>query len=142
VKIILIPTDFSASSKNVIECVLSFLKEVGEDYKLLLLNTYLVPTSQPEDLIAVHDELRKKSREGLEDQRKKMESANLNARISFDTLSHMGTLENVIPHIVKNHHIDCVVMGIDQEKRKCVLEKTYSHILNSIMCPLMIVPTY
>ncbi len=140
-QIILIPTDFSVVSQNAIEWALTFFKNQEGGYRVLLLNTYLVPSLPAHQLITMHDELRKKSIEGLEHQLQLVTEANRQKKASFEILSHMGALENVMAHIVQTQHVDCIVMGMSHtQNKKEILEKNCVCVLNRLQCPILIVP--
>lgn len=123
-KTILIPTDFSVASRNAIQYAFNLFGDKKEDYRILLLNTYLIPSSPFNQLIFLHDELRKKSLDGLEKQRQWAKGVNPNHPISLEIFSSMGSLENVINYLIDNEKIDCVVMGMEH-----------------VNCPLLVVPS-
>jgi hypothetical protein len=133
--VILLPTDFSLASQQAFEYTLSFLKESS---KIFLLNTYVVPASEPEKIINIHDELRRKSKDGLQAELKRIQNKKINPALSFETLSHMGTLENVLPHLVKTRQIDFVVVGVNTDENRN--SSRLFHLISILGCPLVTVP--
>lgn len=120
----LIPTDFSVASRQAIQYAFDLLQDKKEDYRFLLLHTYLIPSAPPHQLISLHDELRKKSLEGLEKERLWAQTLNGDHSVSLETLSSMGSLENVVNHLVDNQKIDCIIMGMER-----------------VNCPLLVIPS-
>lgn len=107
--IILAPTDFSLNSRKNIEQALARLQKTNKLTQIILLNTYLLPHDGSDDYIKIHDTLKQKSLKRLEALREEIEKNNTNTNISFTTLSHMGTQENVIEHLMKTQRIDQVI---------------------------------
>jgi hypothetical protein len=110
-KKVLITTDFSAQSRHTLEVVLNLLKETHEQCQIIILNTYLVKYSDPERLISLNDELKIKSKTGLEIEKAAAVRLNTNQHVSIETTSHIGTLNNVIQYLIKRDGIDMVAMG-------------------------------
>lgn len=132
-KTVLIPTNFSFCAQNALKFTLSFFQKTTAQYRILLLNTYLIPPLHPSQIIETHDELKQKSMEMLEKERKMAEKLNRNQNISFDILSSMGTLENVMAYLIESHQVDCVIMGVGNNKKG-------PHLLDRLGCPLLMVP--
>lgn len=108
---ILVTTDFSEHARNTLLHVLRFLKDTQIPCRILLLNTYVVSHSDPDQLITLNDELKKKSMDGLEKERKEALKDFTNSNISIETHSHLGSLNNVILQLMKKNNIDLVAMG-------------------------------
>lgn len=108
---ILVTTDFSEHARNTLLYVLRFLKDTQIPCRILLLNTYVVSHSDPDQLITLNDELKKKSMDGLEKERKEALKGFTNSNISIETHSHLGSLNNVILQLMKKNNIDLVAMG-------------------------------
>ncbi len=107
--IILAPTDFSLNSRKNIEQALARLQKTDKLTQIILLNTYLLPHDGSDDYIKMHDALKQKSLKRLEALREEIKKNNTNTNISFSTLSHMGTQENVIEHLMKTQHVDEII---------------------------------
>jgi hypothetical protein len=135
-KRILIPTDFSEHSNNSIEYVLEYFKNTKIPCQILLLNTYMVQQTDPSKVILANDDLKKRSLMGLERQRSEALKKNDNPLISIETVSHMGSLNNVIQHLLQKEKIDLVAMDRDNGDRKNL--KKVSDILEQRQCPLLI----
>lgn len=119
-KKVLITTDFSPHSKHAIKQVLEKFQSSGEPCQILLLNTYMVLSSDPDrmiNLVNLNDELKRESKNGLalevNEVKKMLKSED---KISINTMSHMGSLKNVIGLLLKKENIDLVVMGKDGGK--------------------------
>jgi hypothetical protein len=110
-KKILITTDFSAQSRHTLGLVLNHLKDTKDVCQIILLNTYLVQYFDPELLISVNDELKIKSRAGLEQEKALAIKLNTNKNVSIEIATHIGSLNNVIQYLVRRDGIDMVAMG-------------------------------
>ncbi|MCE9624613.1 MAG: universal stress protein [Deltaproteobacteria bacterium] len=135
-KDVLIPTDFSTASKNALESALPILKNGKEPIHVLLLNTFLVPFAPPAESVALHDQLKQYSLDSLEKTRAELEAKTPPGEISFEALSYMGSLENVVAFLVQERKIDCVVLGTDRKSRSDEVIK----IMGRVSCPILIVP--
>ncbi len=135
-KIILVPTDFLDASRKALQQALLFAKLCSEECKILLLNTYLIPASAPSQLVQVHDDLRKKSQEKLKEELQWIQKEKASTQLSFEILSYLGSLENVLSNLSEERHIDYIFLGTNEESRYDELVK----ILRRVSCPLLIVP--
>jgi hypothetical protein len=133
-KRIIIPTDFSYHSKHTIEYILNFMRETKIRCQLLLVNTYMVQQTNPTQVILMNDELKKKSKIGLELERIDALKKNTNPLITVETNSQMGSLTNVIKQMLQAEKIDLVAMGKDGGRH---VEQIAS-LLREIECPLLI----
>lgn len=97
---ILITTDFTDEAAKNINTVLRFLQDASRPVSVLLLNTYLLPRSEPSRVIELNDELKKKSRDGLAAAKKSAIEANTNPLVMIDTASHLGSLNNVVQNLM------------------------------------------
>lgn len=98
-KTILIPTLFTQDSHDVIKEALAFFGSQGGTYKFILLNSYMVSSSS-DQLLHNYDDLKKKSLEGIQMEMEMAKSWGMNDQMTFETLSQMGTLRNIISRIV------------------------------------------
>ncbi len=136
-KVLLIPTDFSAASQQALQYAVSFLLNSREGGKILLLNTYLLPNAAPDRLVALHDELRNKSTQKLKEQVCFAQEKISDHQIRFETLSRMGSLENVIAHLVNEQKVDGVVLGLQGTPKE---KERIGRMVDRIHCPLITVP--
>jgi nucleotide-binding universal stress UspA family protein len=133
-KRILIATDFSCHSKYTITYVLSFLQDTKIPCKITLLNTYMVQQTDPNQVILHNDELKKKSKAGLEKERDEAIGKVENPNISIDVASHMGSLNHVILQLLNKNEVDLVAMGKNGGRNV----ETISTLLKQQLCPLLI----
>ena len=133
-KRILIATDFSSHSNHTIQYVLGFLKDTKIPCKITLLNTYMVQQTDPSQVIQLNDELKQKSKAGLEKERDDALRSISNSQITIDVASHMGSLNNVILQLLNKDEVDLVAMGKDGGKNV----ETISGLLKKQCCPLLI----
>ncbi len=122
-KSVLIPTDFSTHSRHATQVVLELLKETPDPCKILLLNTYVVQNNDPEQIISLNDELKKQSKLGLERVREEAQSWVSNSNIKIEVVSHMGSLANVILHLLNKEKVDLVALGMDGGRHVETLKK-------------------
>ncbi|MBT3980986.1 MAG: universal stress protein [Bacteriovoracaceae bacterium] len=116
-KRVLIPTDFSSDSFNTIDHVLKLLRFSNYSSYILLLNTYLIPsTTYPDKVIEMNDQIKQISEMNLKKELIKAQVLSSNQLISIETSSRMGTLYNVISELTKNEKFDIVAMGKDGGK--------------------------
>jgi nucleotide-binding universal stress UspA family protein len=124
VKSALLPVDFSQNSRKLVEEALSYLQERKAPCRVLLLNTYLIPRTPFDRLLEVHDELRKKSTNGLEEELERIRAIMTSPEIAFEILSYMGSLENVIVYLAEERKVDCIILGKeDGNLRKSLLSR-------------------
>lgn len=135
-KKVLIPTDFSQASHRVIAGGLSFFKSFSESCKLFLLHTYMVPLASSAQVIVLNDELKKKSIAGLVQDLQMLKDQSDATEVTAEIISQIGALENVIPRIVKEREIDCVMMGINSDFPREMI----SNIANRVQCPILVIP--
>ena len=131
---IIITTDFSKDSKYTLEYVLNFMCKTQMPCKLLLLNTFMVQETDPKQVILLNDELKKKSKEGLERERAEALDKNPNPNITIELNSQMGSLKNVVRSLLLNDKFDLVAMGKDGGKHV----EQIAALLKQIRCPLLI----
>lgn len=138
-KTILIPTDFTASSKHALRHALLLSQERGGSAKLVLLNTYLLPlSSSPQKLVDVHDELRQRSMEKLNEEVLSLKKDYpIPSQISFEVLPSLGSLESVLGNLTREQKIDYVILGMNGHPTKEEIVKILKH----IHAPLLIVPS-
>ena len=133
-KRILILTDFSSHSKYTFEYVLSFLQDTQIPCHITLVNTYIVQQTDPSQVIELNDQLKRKSKTGLEQELTNAKSKISNSLITVDIASHMGSLNNVVLHMIRNKNFDMVAMGKNCGKHVEII----SGMLKQQECPLLI----
>lgn len=133
-KKILIATDFSRHSKYTIEYILNLLGDTHIAFQICLLNTYMVQHTDPAKVITLNDELKRKSKAGLEMELSEMLKKVNTPHLTFQTASHMGSLNNVVLQMVRNEKFDMVAMG----KSSGDNVETIAKMLKQQKCPLLI----
>ena len=133
-KKILITTDFTFDAKYTLHYVLELLRETQFPCKILLLNTFMVQQTDPSKIIALNDEMKLRSKSGLERQRAEALVGVRNANLSIETASHMGSLTNVILQLLSTSKIDLVAMGKHSGKRV----EGVAELLQQKQCSLLI----
>ncbi|GEM_PF-3850306 len=115
-KKVLLPIDFSEGFQKRNLQIIAHLKQWDSKCEVFLLNTYLPPVAAFDQLICKHDELRKNSIEKLEKERRALEKIS-NAHIHYETLSYMGSFQNVLLHVIRDYKIDYVVLKPGQSEK-------------------------
>ncbi len=133
-KRIIITTDFSYHSKHAIEYVLQLMREAQIACQLLLVNTYIVQQTDPKQVIILNDELKKRSKQGLEQEKIEALKKNTNPLITIETNSQMGSLTNVIKQMLHTYKVDFVAMGKDGGRHV----EQVANLLKEQECPLLI----
>lgn len=131
---ILVTTDFSKHSRHTLMYVLKFLQETQIPCKIHLLNTYVVQNTDPDVIIALNDEMKRKSIEGLEQEKSEALKLLTNPNIVIETYSQLGSLNNVILQFLKKTSIDLVAMGKNGGRHV----ETVSQLLKKQQCPLLV----
>lgn len=114
--------------------MLELLKDVQSPCKILLVNTYIVQHTDPSKIIFLNDELKLKSKEGLEKQRNETLKLITNPNITIEVASHMGSLRNVLHQILDSTKYDLVVMGKNGGKHV----ESVTSLMKEKHCPLLI----
>lgn len=136
-KDILIPTDFSSVSRRALDMGVSIFEHSDEGANFILIATFPFPAGGGHSWIEIHDSWKKAVAKGFAEE---IELARQNyslKNISFETLSFIGSLENVLAHLVRERSIDCVVFGTPQDSRS---EELVVKILSRVTCPVLLVP--
>lgn len=134
-KSILITTDFSDHSEYTLRYVLDLVRHTKTVVRILLLNTYMVDLqTDPQRLVQLNDELKSKSKQSLEVQKREALQWIRNPNIAIETTSHMGSLANVITNLIKKEKIDLVAMGKDNGQQ---IEKM-TNLLKEYDCSLLV----
>ncbi len=137
-KTILIPTDFSNASQNAIRYIANFFQDIKVPYKLILLHSYQVPFIDDSlKMIAANDLAKKNVKEGLAKEKEWIADNFNNSSFEVETTSLMGSLENIIPQVVKEKNVDLVVMGKNGGEHVEQIYKILKH--NKSLGPLLVV---
>lgn len=132
---VLIATNFSPESRYTLEYVLDFLQPSRKESRILLVNTYLLnENSDSKQLVQINDELKKNSKELLDQEVAWAVSHCSNPLVIIESASHMGTLNNVILNLLKRESFDLVAMARGRGNHM----KQVSPLLLEQNCPLLI----
>lgn len=136
-KEILIPTDFTEKSRRALDFGVSLFAQSGIGANFILIATFPFRANGGHSWVDIHDEWKRSS---SLDFAAEIEQASRNyslKNISFETLSFIGSLENVLSYVVRDRKIDCVILGTHPEARK---EEEIARILSRVRCPVLLVP--
>lgn len=111
---ILIPTDFSTTSRDLIEKMVDSLQETNAITEILILNTFIVSETDPELVISANDKLKSESKLSLEELKLSASERIKNPHVQIQTASHLGTLKNVIQQIMKKERFDELTVTKEQ----------------------------
>ncbi len=133
-KRILIPTDFSKHSRHTLQYVLELLQGFSTPWRILLVNTYMIKETDPNEVIKINDALKGKSKQGLELERELALQYNKNPLLTIDVASHMGSLTNVVLQLLRSENIDLVAMGKNGGRNV----ESVANLLKQQQCSLLI----
>lgn len=139
-KTFLVPTDGSPAARQAVQYVASLLRDATAPHRLLLLHTYLPPTASTQQVIAVHDRARQDARARLNAEIAWAATQLVNPQVTISGALHMGSLDNVVAHLIPTESVDCVVLGravLGTGKAASAVEQ---RLLAQLRCPLVIVP--
>lgn len=129
-------TDFSDAAGDVVQYAVDLFQGGGSCYHMVLLNTYLVPATPANQLVAVNDEMKRKSLAGLKKECKVAQALVKDEKMTFEILTQMGSLESVMARVIEEKKIDLAIMAMDGSKNRDEI----LGILRRLSCPLLIVP--
>lgn len=135
-RVLLIATDFSQAAGAAIRYAVDFFEDCASFCHVILLNTYLIPSTPANQLVAVNDEMKKKSLEGLKKECKAAQELIKGEKMTFEILTQMGSLESVMVHVVEDKKVDLAIMATDGAKNRDEI----LGVLRRLSCPLLIVP--
>lgn len=139
-KHILVPTDFSSNSDNAIDYILDFIIKTQLPAKVYLLNAYMVESDDVENVIHLNDQIKAQSIFKLVNRKKRLLAKYSCPGIEVEMVSRMGSIQNLIPRIIKEFNIDLLVMGEDDGKKINQIAKSLKK--NKSSCPLLTVYHY
>ena len=132
---LLLPIDLYPDLPTVLKELLSYLQNLSGSFKLFLLATYLVPASPSGRLITAHDELKKQSVARLKQALQlAQELCPVRKKVSFETLSQMGSPNHVIARIAEEHQIGCVILAMNEKIN------AENYLWKHLRCPVLLVP--
>lgn len=133
-KRVLVPTDFSKHASHTLEYILDLFEETQAPCRILLLNTYIFQQTDPNQVLIINDEMKRKSKEALALQKENALSKIKNPNIIIETISQLGSLNNVVHQLLQKGEVDLVAMGKDTGRH---LEQI-SSLLKKHQCPILI----
>lgn len=139
-KTILVPTDFSENARH----ALSYAVEIARRKKaeILLLHTYQVPYDFEIQLPGIIEEMEKKSKSELNDEKSRIEGVLKDAGTRVRTFSTMGDVVEATLELAEVEKADMIVMGTQGAaglKRVFIGSNTAS-LINKATCPVLAVP--
>lgn len=144
-KTILVPTDFSVTSRNAAIYACNFAKAVNAE-KIILFNAYQSPAILTEATIPVMpvmdvETLEEISTKGLNEFKRHIQSE-LPDTIVVEDISAFGVAIDAIKEICTTTHIDLIVMGISGASKleELIIGSTATSVLKHISVPVIIVP--
>ncbi|MCC6273965.1 MAG: universal stress protein [Deltaproteobacteria bacterium] len=136
-KKVLIPTDFTPAARRALHFGVSIFETSGVGAKLILVHTFPFLVNASNSWVEVHDEWKRNSAKSFADVLEEARRIYSPKHVSFETLSFIGSLGNVLVHLVRDRGIDCVIWGTDPESGK---EEEIARVLSRVSCPLVVVP--
>lgn len=141
---ILIPTDYSETSKNSAHYAIGLTKQLGVK-KVILYNAYQQPITTDPAINAVEfynlEDFRKISEEGM--QRFLADLKQTASDVEFETVTEFNILSNGIEDLCRNNpSIDLIVMGITGggKMEEVLIGSNTIHVAKHITIPMIIVP--
>lgn len=138
---VLIPTDFALASRRALEFGLSVFDTAGVRADFLLLNVFSLASASLEGWAQRVEEWKKNSALAFEELLASAKCSYRFDHVSFETLSYIGSLENVLAYVAQERDVDCVIMGFSRLPSMEDKEKDVERILRRLSCPVLIVPT-
>lgn len=134
----MIPTDFTPASRRALDFGVSIFETSGVGAKLILIHTFPFPVTSSNSWVEIHDEWKKNTGRAFETVLENAKRAYAPKNVSFETLSFIGSLENVLVYLVRERGIDCVIWGMQPESAK---EEEVARVLSRVSCPVLVVPS-
>lgn len=136
VQTILIPTDIAFLSVRAIQKGISLLQSRERSVRMLLLHTFLPASSAAADVIALNDRLKQASIEGLARQTASLKALFPQGEVVIESLSQLGTWEQVIPRVAQAEGVDAILVCLSDE----VQNKLLPRLIGRVSCPMFILP--
>lgn len=133
---LLVPTDFSYTSKHSIK---QFLKDFGKligSVNITLVNAYELTNVDVGNAVILNDNMKSLSKKKLEQLKEEILTEAERLQPNFTLISHIGSIENVIKEVLNSGNYNLIIMG---KNGGSYIEKV-SKVLNGIhsKCPLII----
>jgi nucleotide-binding universal stress UspA family protein len=137
---IVLPTDFSETSKNAIAYTLQLTNKHDCEYELL--NAYLPPSSSPEMAVSLSEILSKESEKALFSLFEEITSDVRYEDKKITLLSKYGDVEHVVDDLMQNNQYDLVSMGTKGASgiKEILIGSNASALINKLKKPVMIIP--
>ncbi|MEM6516900.1 MAG: universal stress protein [Bacteroidota bacterium] len=119
---ILVPFDFSETSKNALQYAIDY---VGKDEKLKILLAYISNEDNYDVLEEAFSSIKSKYGKNLKHE--------------MQWVSFSGTLSNALLYIQKEEHVKLIIMGTDGDHGDH--ESNTSHLVLKADCPVLVVPS-
>lgn len=136
-KKVLIPTDFSPAAQRALHFGVSIFETSGVGANFILVHTFPFPVNASNSWVEVHDVWKRTSAQSFAAELEEARRVYAPKKVSFETLSFIGSLDNVLVHLVRERGIDCVIWGTDPASGK---EEEIARVLSRVSCPLVVVP--
>lgn len=135
VQTILIPTDLSLISPEELKKGVSLVHRSGA-CRLLLLHTFLPIAAAKDDLIGLNDRLKRGSLDGLALQSAALTPLFPPGEIVVETLSQLGTWENVVPQIVQAEGVSIILFSLNEENQRRIVPR----LIGRVSCSMLVLP--
>lgn len=141
-KTILLPTDFSAISKNAIEY--AFKLFANDDCTMILLNGFRIPQGGATILTSMNDILEKETTNRLNQLRQDISKKNSNKAHRITVLPVLGDALSAVMTTLDLREIDVIVMGTKGASgmKEVLLGSNASAIIQNATCPVLAVPEH
>jgi len=131
---VLLHTEFTPASNNSLCYVLGLFKSASIPIQIMLVNTYIVQQTDPNQVIAANDEMKRKSKAKLDLEASRAKELNSNTNITFETFSHMGSLHNVFSQLASKNEINLAVIAREDVNQT----EGIATMLRKSQCPLLV----
>lgn len=133
---LLVPTDFSYTSKHSIKQFLADFGSMANSINITLLNAYELADVDVGNAVILNDNMKAESKNNLDQFKTEIQDAAKSLNLEFKLISHIGSIENVIKEVLNQGSYNLIIMG---KNGGSYIEKV-SKVLNKIhsKCPLII----
>lgn len=139
-KTILVPTDFSSNAYKAI----SYACNMALKYKakIILMNSFEIPTSSSKVMINFTDLLEEYSKKGLDKELKKIRKENTFNAVNIELFSCFGSISDAIKKAGKLYDVDLIVMGTAGESNisNRLFGSNTTNAIKNAKQPILIIP--